>query len=99
MRHCGVLEIAFGRCSCRSEDCSLGTEMSYLGAALVLSAPAVPWLLLGPQLRFPSQGAGWQWNIPAVFRGTSRGYPAVLQGQVPHVGCKIKVAAFFWQLL
>lgn len=51
MSHSVVLEIAFGHCSSRSEGSSLGTEMTYLGAALMVSAPAVPWLPLGTQLR------------------------------------------------
>lgn len=52
MSRSGVLEIAFGHGSSQSEASSLGTKMTYLGAALVLSAHAVPWLSLGTQLRF-----------------------------------------------
>lgn len=100
--------MALGHHSSQGDGSSLGMEMTYLGA---LSDPAVPlgswcghncvchsqtflqWSKAG------NQEALWWWGIPAVVKGRSQRYPAVLQRQLAHSGYKIKAAACFWQLL
>lgn len=112
MSHCGVLEIAFGHCSSWGEGPGLGTEVTYLGAALALSAPAVPCPQLGTQprcyrcsCRGPRQAAREQGGsrtsllCPEV---DPEGTQLFCRGRDPtpsHTGCKIKVAACFWQSL
>lgn len=110
MSHCRVLEIAFGHCSSWDEGSGWAqrwlTLEQFSCSQLVLS-PGSHWGHIPDVTDVPAEVPGWQPGSRVAVE-----HPCCVQGQIqrvpsctaeagtpPHAGCKIKVAACFWQLL